>query len=49
MQREREMKKHFWTVSENDTLVGVLHELHENTMWRADCDFKNGYLAQQKL
>ena len=44
--RGRGMNKHFWTIAEDAILVESLQELNQNTMWKADCGFKNGYLAQ---
>ncbi|KAK0590106.1 hypothetical protein LWI29_022765 [Acer saccharum] len=40
------MNKHFWTIAEDAILVESLQELNQNTMWKAYCGFKNGYLAQ---
>ena len=41
----RGMNKHFWTIAKDDILVESLQELNQKTMWKADCGFKNGYLA----
>lgn len=40
------MNKHYWTTSQDNALIKALSELSQNLMWRAYCDFKNGYLQQ---
>ncbi|BBN68949.1 hypothetical protein Prudu_658S000300 [Prunus dulcis] len=40
----RGQNKHCWTTKEDNTLMECLMELHQNTNWRGDTGFKNGYL-----
>ncbi|PON33240.1 Myb/SANT-like domain containing protein [Parasponia andersonii] len=46
IERGRGKNKHYWTIDEDAALLDSLHELYQNTLWRAECGFKNGYLAQ---
>ncbi|KAL6285522.1 hypothetical protein ACE6H2_009912 [Prunus campanulata] len=40
----RGQNKRYWTTKEDNTLMECLMELHQNTNWRGDSGFKNGYL-----
>ncbi|KAI5316737.1 hypothetical protein L3X38_036444 [Prunus dulcis] len=40
----RGQNKRDWTTNEDNTLMECLMELHQNTNWRGDSGFKNGYL-----
>ncbi|ONI21465.1 hypothetical protein PRUPE_2G067700 [Prunus persica] len=40
----RGQNKRCWTTKEDNTLMECLMELHQNTNWRGDSGFKNGYL-----
>ncbi|XP_062118023.1 uncharacterized protein LOC133831665 [Humulus lupulus] len=49
IERGRGKNKHYWTHDEDAALLDSLHELYQNALWRADCGFKNGYLAQLEI
>ncbi|KAM6546895.1 hypothetical protein CsatB_027631 [Cannabis sativa] len=48
-QRGRGKNKHYWTPTQDSVLIECLLELSQNSTWRADSGFKNGYLQQMEI
>ncbi|KAM6568848.1 hypothetical protein CsatB_016833 [Cannabis sativa] len=48
-QRGRGKNKHYWTPTQDNVLIECLLELSQNSTWRADSGFKNGYLQQMEI